>query len=138
MGKSGIEKLPKGVGARRERTKEEIEREWEEIRRACKGCIYQAKGKYCDYLETAGHRRPCPPGKDCTVKKTGDRRRTVDYSRVRDLYREGKTDEEIAILAGCGMSSVAKWRYMHNYKPNQKADGRQKRRGRLRKKGVGA
>lgn len=40
----------------------------------CKGCVYlgYAGGGYmcCDYIFKTEHRRPCPPGKDCTVKTT--------------------------------------------------------------------
>ena len=40
--------------------------------RACLGCIYMGwvGGWYgcCNYIFMEGKRRPCPPGKDCTVK----------------------------------------------------------------------
>ena len=39
--------------------------------RACKGCYYLTQaGGYgcCNYIFMEGHRRPCPPGKACTVK----------------------------------------------------------------------
>lgn len=38
----------------------------------CKGCIYSFVtncGTYCQYILITEHRRPCPPGKGCTVKK---------------------------------------------------------------------
>jgi len=39
----------------------------------CKGCYYYGGGcettATCNYIFIVGHRRPCPPGKDCTVKK---------------------------------------------------------------------
>jgi hypothetical protein len=38
----------------------------------CEGCIYYRGdfeiNKCCNYLLVKGERRPCPPGKDCTVK----------------------------------------------------------------------
>lgn len=38
----------------------------------CYGCKYSCTGFgsyiYCEYIFITGHRRPCPPGKDCTVK----------------------------------------------------------------------
>lgn len=41
-------------------------------RRYCEGCVYY-KGEYemnlcCNYMLDTGKRRPCPPGKGCTVK----------------------------------------------------------------------
>lgn len=38
----------------------------------CKGCIYQgwaAQHSCCDYIFIKDECRPCPPGKDCTVKQ---------------------------------------------------------------------
>ena len=39
----------------------------------CKGCYYwfgiNAGCDCCNYIFVEGKRRPCPPGKDCTVKK---------------------------------------------------------------------
>lgn len=44
----------------------------------CGGCRYRrgytSDNKTCDYLLIEGHRRPCPPGAQCTVKKTIKRR----------------------------------------------------------------
>lgn len=37
----------------------------------CDGCIYFI-GEYhkcCNYIFVKGERRPCPPGKDCTVRE---------------------------------------------------------------------
>lgn len=38
----------------------------------CEGCEYFGGDMYvnkcCNYIFIVGHRRPCPPGKDCTVK----------------------------------------------------------------------
>ena len=40
----------------------------------CKGCWYWGgnsdSSDCCNYIFREGHKRPCPPGKDCTVKKT--------------------------------------------------------------------
>jgi hypothetical protein len=39
----------------------------------CEGCDYffgdYESNKCCNYIFIEGKRRPCPPGKDCTVKK---------------------------------------------------------------------
>lgn len=36
----------------------------------CEGCDYYfgSCSKTCNYIFVTGHRRPCPPGKDCTVR----------------------------------------------------------------------
>lgn len=103
-----------GKRARQDR----INAEWAALARACKGCIYFTASRCCDYIGIVGHRRPCPPGPGCTVKTTGDRRRKVDYGKVEDLYRRKKTDKEIAAIAGCGVSTVARWRHMNGMKAN--------------------
>lgn len=39
----------------------------------CFGCVHCRSdygSKYCNYIFDEDHRRPCPPGKDCTEKKT--------------------------------------------------------------------
>lgn len=38
----------------------------------CKGCIYSFVnncGTYCQYILITDRRRPCPPGKGCTVRE---------------------------------------------------------------------
>ena len=39
--------------------------------RGCQGCIYYGGDYYrcCNYILVMGKRRPCPPGKGCTVRK---------------------------------------------------------------------
>jgi hypothetical protein len=49
----------------------------------CKGCVYWG-GAYennfcCNYIFVEKHRRPCPPGKDCTEKVTGKRKYAMDF-----------------------------------------------------------
>jgi hypothetical protein len=49
----------------------------------CKGCKYWY-GSYegyamCNYIFCVGHRRPCPPGKDCTEKVAGKRKRSREF-----------------------------------------------------------
>lgn len=42
---------------------------------SCAGCFYFSGvtlgGRTCNYIFIVGKRRPCPPGKDCTVRKPG-------------------------------------------------------------------
>lgn len=44
-----------------------------EMQRPCIGCAYfggeNSVNNSCNYIFIVGKRRPCPPGKDCTVKK---------------------------------------------------------------------
>lgn len=57
----------------------------------CEGCEYLAKSHdvYCDYNSIVGHKRPCRPGKECTV-----RRRPAKYRRDPRLkYLEKATRE---------------------------------------------
>lgn len=45
----------------------------------CEGCHYYrcicTGWMGCNYILLTGKKRPCPPGKDCTVKKEKRRRR---------------------------------------------------------------
>ena len=68
----------------------------------CEGCDYLAKSSdvYCDYNSIAGHKRPCRPGKECTV-----RRRPEKYRHDPRLkYLEAATLE--AMKAEQGMVDV--------------------------------
>ena len=54
----------------------------------CKGCVYWG-GDYennycCNYIFIEGHRRPCPPGKGCTEKTLGKRKRTMEFGENRE------------------------------------------------------
>lgn len=54
----------------------------------CEGCIYWSDlTKTCDYMYTTWHRRGCPPGKHCTVKR-------VEKKKRRDSYGRAYPDEE--------------------------------------------
>lgn len=49
----------------------------------CKGCVYW-QGSYegyemCNYIFLRDQRRPCPPGKDCTEKVLGKRKRSRNF-----------------------------------------------------------
>ena len=51
-----------------------------EVDSYCSGCIYLCyvgsdyKSNACDYIGQTGHRRPCPAGKGCTVRKAGKKK----------------------------------------------------------------
>lgn len=39
---------------------------------SCKyGYMHMNFGPYCDYILLTGHRRPCPPGEECTAYEKG-------------------------------------------------------------------
>lgn len=89
---------------------------------SCKGCDYAVllSGEWCcDYLSVSGHRRPCPPGEGCTVRKEGDltkkgsafmKRRGWDTEKAKALYAQKLSDAEIAGRVGTTASAVAFWR----------------------------
>lgn len=50
------------------------------VDKACKGCRYYKmmqcpSAMICDYISIEGKKRPCRPGKDCTVKTLKERRK---------------------------------------------------------------
>lgn len=69
---------------------------------ACEGCIYYKKldpnggnaQKACHYILVEGHRRPCDPGKDCTVKVLGER---VEYDPGRWCHDGRRVDDDAAM-----------------------------------------
>lgn len=74
----------------------------------CKGCVYATSYAYeayfCEYLLQTGKRRPCPPGKLCTVKvnvrtKAG-RPPIVNHNTVMQMRDGGKRVKEIADFFG--------------------------------------
>ena len=89
---------------------------------ACKGCAYAVSltGEwYCDYLLLTGRRRPCPPGKSCTVRKEADltkkgstymKQRKWDTEKALALYSQKLTDAENAAQVGATASAVSYWR----------------------------
>ena len=51
----------------------------------CKHCLY-FQGQFdenccCNYIFLEGHRRPCPPGEGCTVRKRRPRPRRMRFDR---------------------------------------------------------
>lgn len=89
---------------------------------SCKGCayaVYLSGAWCCDYLQIAGHRRPCPPGEGCTVRKAANltkkgsafmKRRGWDTEKAKTLYDQKLSDAEIAGEVGTTASAVAYWR----------------------------
>ncbi len=89
---------------------------------SCKGCAYTVllSGVWCcDYLQIIGHRRPCPPGEGCTVRKAANltkkgsafmKRRGWDTEKAKTLYDQKLSDAEIAGEVGATASAVAYWR----------------------------
>lgn len=52
----------------------------------CKGCCHYRCGNgwlyVCSYIFDVGKRRPCPPGKDCTVKETERKTRSGSVEKL--------------------------------------------------------
>ena len=79
----------------------------------CVGCIYYGKSTgTCDYILIEDHSRPCPPGPECTVrrtvkevKKVGKPRWDTELGRL--LWLEDKSDAFIASEMGVAVSTVA-------------------------------
>jgi hypothetical protein len=50
--------------------------------KSCEGCIHLSHFyddlTCCNYFITTGERRPCPPGKGCTVRETKRKRKKGD------------------------------------------------------------
>ena len=89
----------------------------------CKGCRHynESYGASCEYMRDTGMRRPCPAGTGCTehtkrnlegfrVYARKDTKRKIDDKRGRELFKEGKSDKEIAAEFGVAASSIIKWR----------------------------
>lgn len=98
-------------------------------------CRYQMADGSCDYLCQAGHRRGCPPGRDCIryepaegyrpkpvpppqprrevegyVKRPTAKQSLENDRKALELYQRGATDPEIARATGWAKSTVGKWR----------------------------
>ena len=58
------------------------------IDKNCWNCFYwqghSEPAMCCNYLLITDKRRPCPPGKDCTVKKPRKRRRKKQAERIKE------------------------------------------------------
>ena len=78
----------------------------------CEGCMYYGKSTdTCDYILIADQRRPCPPGAECTVRRTtkegkrmGKARWDTELGRL--LWLEGKSDAQIAKEMGVAPNTV--------------------------------
>lgn len=89
----------------------------------CRGCVYFSKEtQTCDYILMTKKRRPCPPGMLCKAKKIirgrNGKAKTDRNAIIRDLYKAGKNDREIAAETGFSAGAVFKWRCRHRLKPN--------------------
>ena len=63
----------------------EISKAANAMQRSCKGCYYYS-GWSCDYILFEKHRRPCPPGDQCTVKSS---KRITAQDRARIHFMSG-------------------------------------------------
>lgn len=83
-----------------------------ESKSPCAGCIYYGKStNSCDYILIADQRRPCPPGAECTVRRTSKEVKKMgkprwDTELGRLLWLEGKSDAQIAKEMGVAPNTV--------------------------------
>ena len=112
----------------------------------CRSCAYGASlGMdglyYCNYMGITGKRRPCKadPVTGCDEYKPMDKktkaqisggipfeRRRIMYmhhDEALDLYKEGKTDREIADAIGVAKVTIWKWREKFHLAPNADSGG---------------
>lgn len=83
----------------------------------CRGCFALGSQGACNYIFIMEHRRPCPPGAQCTVRMTRKelsmRKATWDTELGHKLWAEGKKDTEIASTLGIPTSTVTNYRLKH-------------------------
>ena len=107
----------------------------------CMRCLYGDQQGYCTYILVMQHRRPCPPGADCTVfepragtrkpepvvivppaathpKPTRPRGKLWDKAKARALYDGGASDRDIAKACGISPSAIGRWRNRLRLPPN--------------------
>ena len=89
----------------------------------CRGCFALGSQGTCNYIFIMEHRRPCPPGAQCTARMTRKelamRKATWDTELGHKLWAEGKKDTEIASTLGIPTSTVTNYRLKH-WAPAQK------------------
>lgn len=89
----------------------------------CRGCFALGSRGSCNYIFIMEHRRPCPPGAQCTARMTRKelsmRKVTWDTELGYKLWSEGKKDTEIASTLGIPTSTVTNYRLKH-WAPAQK------------------
>ena len=83
----------------------------------CGECFFQGRSTgTCDYIFVMGIRRPCLPGRDCTVylkRKEGEeilRKPQWDTEAGRKMWLEGKSDQQIAEALGTTKAAVQLYR----------------------------
>lgn len=98
----------------------------------CKGCAYLGYAgsgmMCCDYIFKEERRRPCPPGKDCTVKISRKEKELLDVQREKERRRV-----VMAVCQWCGAEFVQNSHGSKKYcckKCNNAANGAKKRQRR--------
>ena len=101
----------------------------------CRSCLYASRDGYCTYLLWTLHRRPCPPGQDCTVyerasdeqrkkaknniiimpattapKPPKPSRRIWDTAKALRMYQDGASDVQIAKACRVSPTTIYLWR----------------------------
>lgn len=97
------------------------------LAKGCEGCFFLSKYfGCCNYLIYTDKRRPCPGGKDCTVKTTQtpenwEKVLLWDTVLAQKLYKQGATDAEIAKACKAPIGQVKAFRSKHLGPANRKA-----------------
>lgn len=86
----------------------------------CVGCSHRVQldpsTSCCNYMIDTGMRRPCASGYGCVChtnpKSEKKRGRASDWDKALayKLFKEGKTDKEIATAVGKSKNTVQRWR----------------------------
>lgn len=113
----------------------------------CHKCRFYGKHtKTCDYIIVTDRRRPCPPGKGCTVREKeivyNGRRMKWDTKKAYELYKECMNDSAIAREVGVSAYTITCWRKRENLpshlpRREYKKDWDKKEALRLYKMGMG-
>lgn len=86
--------------------------------RRCKSCFYGAlldgSVTICDYISITGHRRPCPPGAECTCYKEKESGKKANRGRVK--LGKMRTDGEYSAYISGRILKQERHRYNHRTK----------------------
>lgn len=118
------------------------------VDRSCHKCRFWCKNtNTCDYLLVTDRRRPCHPGKGCTVREKevhtdSGKRIRWDAKKARELYMAGMNDTAIGRELGVSAYTISCWRQREKLPSNcprreYKKDWDKEEALRLYKKGMG-
>lgn len=89
------------------------------VDRTCHDCKYYCQQVgCCDYIGHTEKRRPCPAGKECTVKEIAVQSGVRSWSadKAWELYDQGWSDQRIAAAVGTTRAAICQWRHRNDLK----------------------